>query len=354
MQKCVGIFLFSINNNITISKELTYIDIYYILVCIISKCTWRYNIMKSKEQIFQEVTDHMIKSLEQDIIPWEKPWRVVNDKMVRPMSVHGNVYRGWNLMILNAEMDMRGLTDPRFITYGQAFKMGGQVRKGSKSIKVNYWLPIYFHQDNDDCPLTEKDYLKEDKSCVSKGHYWFSLKEYAVFSVEDVDGLSLPTIKQMIEDNEFKFDAVQEAEEVIENYIKKNGIKISHRGNRAYYRPSSDSITLPAKKNFKSVNKYYETTFHELTHSTGHKSRLNRHEDENQINEFGDESYAKEELVAEMGAGFLCASTGTEDKKVKKNRVAYIQSWLGALKNDKNLVPIASQQAQKAYDYIMK
>ena len=310
---------------------------------------------KSKEQIFKEVTDHVISSLENGNIPWEKPWRSVNGVQVKPMNINGRAYRGWNLIRLSSEMAERGLTDPRFLTFGQIVKAGALLAKGSKSVVVDYWIKIYFHEDNPDCKLTKKDYLKHDDSCDKKRLTWYTLKQYRVFSVEDVTGLNLKSIEVEIEENKENFDAVLEADKVVEDYVTSENIKLNYKGDRAYYSPMLDEITVPETKNFKGNNAYYNTIFHEIGHSTGHQSRLNREGvANNEPIKFGDELYAKEELVAEMTSGFLCASTGTNSRFNKKNRVAYIQSWITALKEDSTLVPQASQFAQKAFDYIMK
>ena len=126
---------------------------------------------------------------------------------------------------------------------------------------------------------------------------------------------------------------------------------IEHMGNRAYYDPRHDAITLPKLTSFESAEEYYSTAFHELSHSTMHESRLDR-KVKDEVHRFGNEDYSKEELVAEMGASFLCGHAGIENAVIENN-AAYIQGWLKALKNDKSLLIHAAAQAQRSTDYIL-
>jgi antirestriction protein ArdC len=170
------------------------------------------------------------------------------------------------------------------------------------------------------------------------------LRYYRVFNLDQVTRIKKPDIGGLP-----AFQPIKEAEEISAKYQAQ--IEVIHRGNRAFYRPSTDSVHMPERETFDNPESYYSTLFHEFTHSTGHESRLNR----NGIVEthfFGDEIYSKEELVAEMGAAMLCGIVGIENKTIR-NSASYIQSWLGKLRDDKKLVVYAAAAAQKAADFIL-
>ena len=146
---------------------------------------------------------------------------------------------------------------------------------------------------------------------------------------------------------------MQEAEEVVASYIEREGIKlVIENGNSAFYRPNQDIVSVPELAQYEVCEEYYSTLFHELTHSTGHAKRLNR-DGIVGVHFFGDEGYSKEELVAEMGAAFICNMLGMDCKKAFKNSVAYIHSWLGALRNDKKMIVMATTKAEQAANYIL-
>jgi antirestriction protein ArdC len=167
---------------------------------------------------------------------------------------------------------------------------------------------------------------------------------YRVFNLDQVTGIKKPVV-----DNLRTFQPIKEAEEVAAKY--QGQIEVMHGGSRAYYQPSNDWIRMPAKETFDGPEEYYSTLFHEFTHSTGHKSRLNR-PGIVETHYFGDEIYSKEELIAEMGAAMLSGVVGIENRTIK-NSASYIQSWLGKLKDDKRLVVHAAAAAQKAADFIL-
>jgi antirestriction protein ArdC len=170
------------------------------------------------------------------------------------------------------------------------------------------------------------------------------LRYYRVFNLDQVSGIKKPALENMP-----AFESIKEAEAIAAKYQEE--IEVTHGGSRAYYQPSSDSIRMPDRETFDGSAEYYSTLFHEFTHSTGHKSRLNR-AGITETHFFGDEIYSKEELVAEMGAAMLCGVIGIENKTIK-NSASYIQSWLAKLKDDKKLVIHAAAAAQKAADFIL-
>jgi antirestriction protein ArdC len=170
------------------------------------------------------------------------------------------------------------------------------------------------------------------------------LRYYRVFNLDQVTGIAKATAGELPE-----FEPIAEAETVATKY--QTQVEVTHGGTRAYYQPSTDSINMPERQTFDGAAEYYSTLFHEFTHSTGHKSRLNR-PGITETHYFGDEIYSKEELVAEMGAAMLCGVVGIENKTIK-NSASYIQSWLSKLRDDKKLVVHAAAAAQKASDFVL-
>ena len=292
---------------------------------------------------YDKITNQIIEALEQGEIPWEKPW---NTAATAPRSVHGKAYRGLNSFWLGFVASRLGYTDPRWITFSQAKKLGGQVRKGEKSQSVTLWMQSYKHQTS--CPAK-----KSSEQCGNIGkakcQKYMLMRYYSVFNVEQVDGLELkPMATAPVND----FDPIEAAMDVVDNYREREGIDIDWKGNQASYSPSLDRVTVPPMNTFRSAESYYSTLFHELGHSTGAKGRLNR-KDNKQTIRFGDPVYAQEELVAEITNAFVGAETGVQSEVEADQRVAYIQSWLRALRNDKKMVVIAAAQAQKAADLIL-
>lgn len=274
----------------------------------------------AKQNVFEIVTNEITFLLEKGEIPWENPWNLVNHKNL----VTKKSYRGINQLLL-------GATECKYwVTYKQAQQLKGYVKKGAKSKMVVFWTFVDSKDEVDKDGNPKKIPL---------------LRYYRVFNAMDCEGLEEKIAKaEENQTNEIELEA--DAESIIENWLDKPEIK--YEGNKAYYRPANDTITLPPVKQFKSTEFYYETIFHEMIHSTGHESRLNRKSIKDINNK--EESYSKEELVAELGSAFLCA--GCNMKKHIENHAAYIKGWLEALKNDSRMIVYASSQAQKAANYI--
>ena len=174
------------------------------------------------------------------------------------------------------------------------------------------------------------------------------MKYINVFHISQVEGVE-PKERKAVE-----YEPIKEAEEIIANYDTRESIVMEDvAGDRAYYAPLRDYLCVPTKEQYKDINEYYSTKFHEMIHSTGHKDRLNRFDANTVLAPFGSEDYSKEELVAEIGSASLMCMLGIETPKTFKNSTAYIQSWLKALKNDKRMIVSASGKAQKAVEYIL-
>lgn len=285
----------------------------------------------SKVDIYQVVTDRIIDELEKGNIPWQKPWTGVRSGAISHST--GKAYSLINQLVLGEPGE--------YITFNQCKNEGGKVKKGSKAKFVVFWKMLSSTAtDKDGKPLVDAD-GKEKQKIVPYLQY------YQVFHINDCEGI---TPKYKTEDQK-TIDPIQEAEKMISSYASRSGVSIvSDEQDRAFYRPSTDTISIPIMDQFLSSEEYYSTLFHEATHSTGHESRLNRLSNDAR---FGNEVYSKEELVAEIGAATLMNELDIETSATFKNSAAYIQSWLRALKNDKRMVVSAAGAAEKAVKMIM-
>jgi antirestriction protein ArdC len=273
-----------------------------------------------KSDVYQVVTDRIIALLESGTVPWQKPWKGGNQWPQNLVS--RRTYRGINSFLLNAA----GYASPFWLTFKQVKLLGGKVKKGEHSFPVVFW----------------KILEEEENGQVNKIPF---LRYHGVFNVAQCDGIKVPGISVV----ENKFQPIERCERVVSEMPKPPGIK--HNGGRACYSPLLDEISMPEVNLFESKERYYCTLFHELTHSTGHLSRLNRKEINDPIR-FGSDPYSREELVAEMGAAFLCGHCEIENTTLDQS-ASYIQNWLEQLKSDRKLVVHAAAQAQKSCDLIL-
>ncbi len=270
--------------------------------------------------VYDVINTRIMELLTKGTVPWRKGWNVTSS-MPRSLNTKKE-YRGINVFLLASLQ----YSQPWFLTFNQIKESGGNVKQGEKGSPVIFWKWI----DRTD---------PEDKNKVPL------LRYYNVFNVEQVDGIKYP--EPVTATNQFT--PIEAADRIIS--AMPNKPLIQHMGNRACYSPSSDTVTLPPQTSFESPDEYYSTAFHELTHSTMAEHRLNR-KASIQVHRFGDEEYSKEELVAEMGASFLCGHAGIVNNTIE-NSASYIGNWLKALKNDKTLLVHAAAAAQRAADYII-
>lgn len=274
----------------------------------------------AKFDIYGVITDRIIEQLEKGVIPWEKPWTGTQSGAISGAT--GKAYSILNQMLLGKPGE--------YYTYNQVLAKGGHVRKDEKAQIVVFWKQV---------KVTEQDEAGQQIEKTIP-----MLKYYSVFHVDQCEGIESQQ-RQTIEITHLA------ADHIISDYCQRESLAIHHlRGDEAYYSPSRDCVVLPLKEQFTSVAEYFGTAFHELTHSTGHSSRLNRLK---ATAHFGNDDYSREELVAEIGAAALLNFTGIETKKSLRNNAAYIQSWLSALKNDKRMIVQASGAASKAVDLII-
>ena len=277
-----------------------------------------------KRDVYQSVTDSIIRLLEDDLAPWRKPWS--DSKMIDsalPFNAStGRHYNGINVPLLWAESHEMAYSSNGWLTYKQARDLGGHVRKGEHGQLVIFWK---FREITD----TDSGEVKNIPMARS----------YFVFNVEQCDELEKTRageIPQPVEPDH------------IISWCQSVGANIRHGGNRACFIPSHDLIQLPRPEQFDSADGYHATALHELTHWTGHESRLNRKFGKR----FGDQSYAFEELCAEMGSAFLCASIGVDNRL--EDHTSYLDNWLKILKQDKRAIFTAASQAQKACNYCLE
>jgi antirestriction protein ArdC len=269
--------------------------------------------------VYDQITERIMAMLEQGSIPWHKPWSV---KRGFPCNlVSKKPYRGINVFLLHA----MHYESPFWLTFHQAQQLGGNVRKGEKACPVVFWKQL---------EIEDKDSHEIEKVPMARFYY--------VFNVAQCDGLNElpdPTAQAV----------TTKPAEIVANMPQRPAIK--HGMAKAFYSPAGDFVGMPNPERFTSEDEMYSVLFHELTHSTGHESRLNR-PTITEANGFGSEEYSKEELIAEMGAAFLCGQAGIVERTLN-NSAAYLQNWLEALKNDNKLIVQAAAQAQKAADFIL-
>ena len=274
------------------------------------------------KDIYTDVTNRIITALEAGTPPWHCPW---TDHTALPSNLAtGKPYRGINILMLSIEAQLSGYSDSRWVTLRQANELGARVRKGS------HGTPIVFFKMKEIADAVDAD---EPKRVIPM------LRSYTVFNASQLD--FLPE-RFELRSSPPAWQPIGEAEQLIYD----TGAVIHHGGNRAFYRPSDDIIQLPPPAWFPDTSDYYAVALHELTHWTGHPRRLDRVLGRRH----GIEAYAYEELVAEMGAAFLCAHCGLP---ARLEHASYIDSWLDALRRDKRLIFTAAGAAQKAADYVL-
>ena len=278
------------------------------------------NTSSNRLSVYDSVTNNIIAKLEAGITPWIKPWSVSGASGADRNVISKKEYSGVNRLILG----MSGYSSPIWGSFKQWQELGGNVKKGEKGTQV-----VFYSQ------ITKSEIKPTDPN--PENSTYALLKSYYVFNIDQVEGLDIEKPAPVIAE----FNPVP----ALDDRILKTGAQISHGGGRAFYRPSTDSITLPEKSSFLSESHYYATALHELTHWSGASHRLDRTKGKR----FADTAYAFEELVAEMGAAFLCADYGIQGEL---QHADYIGNWLQCLKNDNKAIFNASALAQKAADYI--
>lgn len=275
--------------------------------------------------LYQLVTNRIIAELEQGILPWCRPWTGCSEG---PFSgATGKPYSILNQMLLRKP--------GAWFTFQECQRRGGHVRKGEKASFVVFWKSVKVSEID-----SATGEIKEKLVPM--------LRYYQVFHIDQCEGIQLDELPKVSE-----IEESHSVMKVVSEYVARNSpLRLEHESvsNKAYYSPAEDKIVVPCVRQFSDSSEWASTLLHEAIHSTGHKSRLDRL---SSTAHFGDESYSKEELVAEIGAAILCNMTGVESKKSFRNSAAYVQSWLQVLRNDKKMIVQASGQASKAVDFIL-
>jgi len=278
--------------------------------------------------VYKLINDKIIAALEKGTVPWRKPWKDANGEMPKNLATN-RPYRGINILLLL----MAGYEQNLFLTFKQAKELGAKIKDGEKANMVVFWKQIEKNE-------VEKEEAQTDEKKLM-------LRYYSVFNIAQCENIPERFLTPPPRE-ERTFTPIQACEEIMQNMPDLPDIR--HKQNKAFYNPLEDFINMPKQKAFESDEAYYATLFHELVHSTGHYSRLNR-KTLIEMSEFGSDAYSHEELVAEIGTCYLQNETGITSEF--EQSTAYIQEWIKRLKNDKRFIYSAATQAQKATDFIL-
>jgi antirestriction protein ArdC len=280
--------------------------------------------------VYTRVTAKIVADLEAGIRTWSRPWNAAHaaGHVSRPLRANGVPYRGINVLLLWCEAEEKNYTAPIWMTYRQASELGGQVRKGEHGALVVYADHFTKTETGDDGEECEREVA--------------FMKGYTVFNVEQIDGLPAHYTARAAAPT----GALPHLE-TAEAFFAATGAEVRHGGNRAFYSPGHDWVQMPPRDSFKDAESYAATLAHELTHWTSHPARLARALGKR----FGDDAYAAEELIAELGAAFLCADLGITPTP-REDHAGYLAHWLKVLKADNRAIFTAASQAQLAVDYL--
>jgi antirestriction protein ArdC len=287
-----------------------------------------------RQDVYSRITAQIVADLEKGVRPWVKPWNVEHaaGRITRPLRHNGQPYCGINVLSLWMSAIAQNLAAPIWMTYRQAIELDAHVRKGEKGSLVLYANSI---------ARTERD-EKTGEDFEPDVPY---MKGYTVFNVEQIEGLPETYYAKAAA----ALDSVARIDHA-EKFLHATGASINHGGDRAYYSHASDAVQMPPFESFRDADSYYATLAHELTHWTGNKARLDR---DFGGHRFGSNAYAQEELVAEIGAAFLCADLELM-LEAREDHASYIASWLEVLQNDSRAIFTAAAHAQRAADFIHK
>ena len=279
---------------------------------------------QERQDVYQRVTTQIIEAIEQGVDAWQMPWH--RHATTPRNALTGKSYRGINILSLWATAAALNYRSGIWATYAQWTELGAQVRKGEKSTLIVFWK---FRNEESETEESEEQQPKRN-GCIARG--------YNVFNADQVEGYALPEVPTLPEG---------ERVELADSFFDSLHADIRHGGGRAYYSKQDDYIQLPPFSAFQESAAYYATLAHESIHWTGAVQRVNR----DLTGRFGNEAYAAEELVAELGAAFLCADLGISSKP-RPDHAAYVQNWLSVLRNDSRAIFTAASKAQAAADWL--
>jgi antirestriction protein ArdC len=280
----------------------------------------------SRRDVYQDVTDRIVNALEQGTAPWVRPWDATGGSAMPCNLTTDAEYRGINVPLLWIAADAAGYASNEWATYKQARGAGGQVRKGEKGTHIVFFKALSITERATDGGADKKRRVP-------------MIRSFVVYNRAQIDGL--PEVET------FEPKAVHERDADAEAFVRETSAEVieSSEQTRAFYSPKADRITMPGLDRFKDSGSYYATLLHELTHWTGHEARCAR----SFGRRFGSEAYAAEELVAEMGAAFLCAHLQIPGEM---QHPEYIASWIKVLKGDKRAIVHAASKAREATEFL--
>jgi len=295
--------------------------------------------MNTKNDIYERINAIIIDQMENGVCPWSKPWKSVQSGESYISGSTGKGYSFLNVMLLQ----MQGKSAGEFLTFKQVKERGGNVKKGCHGAMVTFYKRI-----------VKVDTIIDEETGEELQHIdsYPVLKGYTVFNVlTDCEGIDPKHYTEGETLTEQEGDFEESAEAIVKGYIDNGGPRLTlTESNEAYYRPSTDEVVCPRRAQYERVNEYYSTLFHELTHSTGHESRLNRL---NKTAAFGSKDYSAEELVAELGSSYLRGVAGILGESDTQNSAAYLRGWIRKFKDDKKIFCVAAARAEKAARYIL-
>ena len=279
----------------------------------------------ARPDLYGRITDRIIAQLETGVRPWTQPW-TSSARVSRPLRHNGEPYSGINVLLLWSEAMARGFQAPTWMTFRQALALGGHVRKGETGSTVVYANTL---------AKAETDEAGEEQ--LRQVSF---LKAYTVFNVEQIDGLGEGYAPEPA-------PAVNPDDRIsaVEAWFATLGVMVRHGGGSAFYRPATDHVQMPPFEQFHDAQGYYATLGHECVHWTGHPDRLARDFSRST------RAYAREELVAELGAAFLCADLGLS-LEPREDHAAYLGHWLEVLRGDKRFIVSAAAHAQRAVAWL--
>jgi antirestriction protein ArdC len=281
--------------------------------------------------IYQTVTDRIVAQIERGAVAWEMPWHSrQSGELALPRNVTGRAYRGVNVPVLWVASQTLGYSSPIWATYKQWQERRCQVRKGEKSTMVVFWKADTVERQGDEGES------ETERRLIAKAYFVFNAAQVDGFDAAKIT--KAPSVEDLSEDQRIV---------AAEAFFSATGSIVRHGGNRAFYTPSADFVQMPQFGQFRDALSYYSVLGHEHVHWTGAKARLDR----DFSARFGSEAYAFEELVAELGAAYLCATLGLSNEP-REDHAAYLASWLRVLKGDKKAIFTAASKAQAAADYL--
>lgn len=291
--------------------------------------------------VYQMVTDRVLEQIEQGIIPWHKPWSAatLSEDALAISYTSRKPYSFLNQMLLGRNGE--------WLTFNQVKERGGNIKKGAHAGIVVFYKKYQVKKTKRVKDAEGNEVDKEVSSTIPV------LKYYHVFHIDDCEGIE-SKIKVEEKPKESKVQPIKRAEKIVKDYLKAQPLLKLHNdrpSNRAYYTPMWDEITVPMLSQYQEKEEYYSTLFHEMVHSTGHSTRLNR--EEGMGNKFASHAYSREELVAELGSAMLCTNIKIDTEVAFKNSVAYIKGWASKLKEDTKAIVWAVSRAEKAARYIL-